>query len=338
MKVTLLKKLTVAKDRREFEPPKPNVGRIRLFFAQYKMNTSSFFMVNILFLIFVIPLIFVFVYIKPKLQAGVLDSYNFIGNLGIGYPGNIDSIIQAKLELYNIYYQLILYAAASFVFIGIGAAGLFYCSRNYAWFVKVKPFKDFFKDIKKYILPYLIVFIFYGLILLGSGTVVIWHLRLNAQGIATFWSWLCVILVSFIDLLIIMISIHLLPMFTAYKFKFFDNIKNSLILTISLFPVALIIAVLILIPVLLSFTTPYVKILFIILFLFFGFSFYSFMWTSYAHYSYEMTIKTLYLNETSVYDKKDKVIQMNNQNKKPVNNQRNLRKEYKQKSKEKNSK
>lgn len=294
MKVPLISRLTVEKDRRQFEYEIKQGGHIKQFFAKYRMHSNALLKINLFFMVFALPLLLVLMLLPGYIERDILSAYNFTGNLGIGFPGNIDSIAAAQQELYLGYFKVVLAAACAVLIAGIGAAGLFYTTRNISWGVKLRPFRDFFKGIKLFFVPFFITFLVLSALVIGEGYVILWHLALKAAGNATVWSYLAFFACIILSLFLLMVVINLLPMFSAYKLKYMDNVKNSVILALSLAPVGVFLALGSAFPAMLVMLSSSTGFFIYFIFLMFGGSFYGLMWTSYSHYASDMTINALY--------------------------------------------
>lgn len=319
MKVTLLDKLTLEKDRRDFDHSLVPASRIKYFKFLNKKYSSEMMKTNLWFLLFMIP-VFFGVFFAPALFKGMAmegKSMNFMANIGIGYPGVSDSLVALKTAILTNYFWVVLILAGSILFLGLGAAGVFYNCRNLDWGVPIKPTKSFFKGIKLFGLKFLLVFFFIALIFAGDGILFLWH-RINMVNSTNLvWSWIAIIAASGISLYLMVVLIHLLPMIMAYKFKAKDMLKNSFILSISFFPVAVFIAIFTIIPFVLATLNSFLAFLVYMLIIMFGGSFLGLMWTCYGHYAFDCSINPMYDAQFEPKGKKKKKGKQTNTNNNP---------------------
>ena len=144
-KVDLLLKLSVDRDRRT------NSGEVEQHSLKHAVNVISenitkMLLMNVVYaLIFALPFLFC-VFVWPSLikNAVFANNYNFIGQLGIGYPGIVDTMTAGYEKLYAYYFKIYIpVLSASIVPMVFGLSGLFHCMRGYMWGENVRPLKSF---------------------------------------------------------------------------------------------------------------------------------------------------------------------------------------------------
>jgi len=241
-RVDLLMKMTVEKDQRT------NSGEVEQHSVKHAMSVFSdnlrrMLLMNVLYVaIFALPFLFC-VFVWPLLarnQVFANGDYNFIGHIGIGYPGVVSKMSEGYEILFAHYMKLYVpILSLSIVPMVFGFSGLFHCLRGYMWGENVRPVKSFFRGIKKLWKPFLIVAVCFGVFMCGVLYACTWHLSLvNTTG-ATGGSWTVFIFAILFTWLAVTILEFLLPMFACYRFKLRDALKNSVILPIIVFPTAL---------------------------------------------------------------------------------------------------
>lgn len=214
-------------------------GRLRRMNSVIKENTGRVFSLNILAILFLMPLIGILIIWMPMAEDKLVASMNFSAGLGIGY-GAVDQTLEGIAAIYNLRQLYILCSLApGLAIFGVGVAGAMQVIRNLMWGVEIKSFKDMLKHFGRGIARHwykcVPLFLIGGLIGTSGAYALIEVLKriaLYGSAGAGYWVWT---VISFIVLfLFITFLIYCLPMSVCYKFKAKDLIKNSLILDIVL--------------------------------------------------------------------------------------------------------
>ncbi len=214
-------------------------GRLRRMNSVIKENTGRVFSLNILAILFLMPLIGILIIWMPMAEDKLVESMNFSAGLGIGY-GAVDQTLEGIAAIYNLRQLYILCSLApGLAIFGVGVAGAMQVIRNLMWGVEIKSFKDMLKHFGRGIARHwykcVPLFLIGGLIGTSGAYALIEVLKriaLYGSAGAGYWVWT---VISFIVLfLFITFLIYCLPMSVCYKFKAKDLIKNSLILDIVL--------------------------------------------------------------------------------------------------------
>lgn len=214
-------------------------GRLRRMNSVIKENTGRVFSLNILAILFLMPLIGILIIWMPMAEDKLVASMNFSAGLGIGY-GAVDQTLEGIAAIYNLRQLYILCSLApGLAIFGVGVAGAMQVIRNLMWGVEIKSFKDMLKHFGRGIARHwykcVPLFLIGGLIGTSGAYALIEVLKriaLYGSAGAGYWAWT---VISFIVLfLFITFLIYCLPMSVCYKFKAKDLIKNSLILDIVL--------------------------------------------------------------------------------------------------------
>lgn len=214
-------------------------GRLRRMNSVIKENTGRVFSLNILAILFLMPLIGILIIWMPMAEDKLVASMNFSAGLGIGY-GAVDQTLEGIAAIYNLRQLYILCSLApGLAIFGVGVAGAMQVIRNLMWGVEIKSFKDMLKHFGRGIARHwykcVPLFLIGGLIGTSGAYALIEVLKriaLYGSAGAGYWVWT---VISFIVLfLFITFLIYCLPMSVCYKFKAKDLIKNSMILDIVL--------------------------------------------------------------------------------------------------------
>lgn len=284
-KVDLLIKLAVQKDQRT-NNGEVSQRSVKHTFGILSDNFKKVFFTNLVFtLIFALPLLF-FAFVWPMLSKNYFftsGDYNFIGQVGIGYPGIVNTMSEGYAVLFKHYFTMYLpILCACIVPFFLGLSGMFHCCRGYMWGENVRPVKSFFRGIKKLWLPFLVTGVVVAIFICGVMYGTVWHVSLMKAGLATAGSWVLFIALIVLTVLFVAVLIFLLPMFACYRFNIGDAIKNSAILAIVSWPKAIFTSAFTVGLFALSLAGTVWSILVCILMFFIGFVFLSGLWTAYA--------------------------------------------------------
>ena len=265
-------------------------------FAAYKANTKTLLKASLYFLIFLAPMIVLLVYGYNALLAHYTYSGgNFMGNLGIGYPGEISDIHSIMLTLYNGYQMFLFYCVPAVFIISLGMAGLFNVAKKVIWNEPIKYVaKPFFDGIKRFWWKY-VIFVMVGagvLLAMGSSLVyLLGEIEMSRAGAGAY----CACIFSFIIgapiLLYCLVPLTIIP---SYKLSFVQLIKDSFIMLVNRFVPYLIMAAVSIIPVALLAISPILSYILYIVYVGFGCSLWAMLWTGVGHSSY---LKCVYLHD-----------------------------------------
>ena len=241
-RVDLLLKLTIDKDKRT------NKGEVEQHSIKHALgvfsdNLSKMLLMNLVYVfIFALPFLFC-VFIWPMLAKNYFfasGAYNYIGQVGIGYPGVVNTMAEGYKILFEHYFNMYIpVLSASIVPMVFGLAGMFHCMRGYMWSENVRPLKSFFNGIKKLWKPFLIIAILFAAVMCGILYGAYWHISLLKAEAATAGSWILFIILLIVGWVSVAILYFLLPMFACYRFELKDALKNSSLLFLILWPSAL---------------------------------------------------------------------------------------------------
>ena len=237
---TLASKLTLTTDLSPVDRDRNYKGRIKQFFSTLTTHPLQTLLINLLGVLFWAPLIVVFTFILPEIaEKAVLNGYEFVGGLGIGYGATDPDVIRQAIEA--VYKTRIFYVGCYLIpcimFASIGMAGVYNCMRNLLWEVECKTLKHFFLGIKRHWYKFLIVFTVLGAVAVGF-IIPLLEVRMdfvagNAQNAG--W-WVMLIFMGLVALFAIMYAMILVPMLVTYKYdqKWYVNLgiclKNAAII------------------------------------------------------------------------------------------------------------
>ena len=228
-------------------------NRWQLFWDVFKGNFGKVVKVNLLTLVFFIPLIAVIIFYNMLVESnGII--YPFGANLGVGYPAV--PMQQGVAELLAVQNSFVLYAGLILTgFIAaVGLSGGMYVVRNMVWTEGIFVTNDFWRGIRlnyknalqTTLLFTVTLFLAGSMIQMAEFSIVMESLtgwRLVLMRISQGTNYVLIVLVGMVCLWAIALGVN-------YKFKFWAMIRNAFLLTIATIPQTVFFGVLALLPVL----------------------------------------------------------------------------------------
>lgn len=254
---------------------------------------GSFFKIvgiNLLILLFCLPLIFALFFKDAMVQAyGAI--YPFSQSFGVGYgalpdvSGLVENVqLQANTLIFILMPVLMLIAA-------LGFAGGAYVMRNMVWTEGIFVANDFWHGIKRNFKQIAIVMVVYGIVfyltIMGISTSNV-QIATNSQ-----LAWLFTISkgISYVILVIFtMMTLHMITLAVTYETSLIALFKNSLLFTIGLFPQSVFFIVLGLIPYFITLLGGIFLVIGVLCILFFGLANFFLIWTNFCQWSYDKFI------------------------------------------------
>lgn len=200
--------------------------------AVLRGEISLLFKISMWFLAFTLPFILVFSVGAQFFEASVLDgAYNFMGNIGIGYPGGGDSIAQSLQTLYwNVDEPVFGMLAAAAVIALIGLPGHMYASkRSYYQDYYKSVTRTFFTGIAKFWWQFIVVGLIGIVIGFAMGTSIFWLLSRQAVGQADAGAYCAVVFSFVLGAPLLLYGMVLLPLLISYQLSFRQALKNALV-------------------------------------------------------------------------------------------------------------
>lgn len=296
----LYKKLSLGPEIRGEEPKGPYPrGRVKQVFDVFRAESSPLMRNNCWFLLFALPFFFVVYWCTNYFAGLAVSGFDFMGNIGMAYPGGADTLVQAQLAVYDAY-QFVLYLLVPAIIVtSIGMAGAFSVIKSFMWGEKIeKVTKPFFRGVKKFWWKYLIVMTVNALLILALGSTVIYFLKLRAVGAVTGGHWAMLIFVCIAEFLLLYVNMQLLPLLAEVDLPFFKQVKDALIFSIKLAPIGLPLFLICLVPVALLFiNNAAILIVIIVLLMMVGLILYGLIFTAFSQWALDSVLTPLYIME-----------------------------------------
>lgn len=269
-------------------------NRWQLFWDIFKGNFGKIVKVNLLTIIFFIPLIAVIVIYSMLMQSnGIL--YPFGANLGIGYPAAPSQ--QGVAEMLALQNGFVLYIAIvlTSTIASVGLSGGMYVIRNMVWTEGIFVANDFWRGIKLNYKNALQTSLFFCVILLLSGTLIDFSEFTIAIGELSggqkVWMRISQVTSYVLIVLAAMMSFWMIALGVNYKLKFTTMVRNSFLMTIGTFPQTVFFGAIALIPfILLLFNSTFFLMIAIIMILLFGVSYLLLVWLDFAQWVFDKYI------------------------------------------------
>ena len=269
-------------------------NRWQLFWDIFKGNFGKIVKVNLLTLIFFIPLIAVIVIYSMLVQSnGII--YPFGANLGVGYPA-----VPGQAGLYELLslqnnFLLFIGIALSSVIASVGLSGGMYVVRNMVWTEGIFVSNDFWRGIKLNYKNALQTALFFCLMLFLSGTLISFVDFSLATGGLGKWQkiWMHVSRATSYLLIVFsaMLTLWMIALGVNYKFKFFQMLKNACLMTIGTLPQTIFFGAIALLPfALFLINSSFMMVIAIFVGLLFGFSFALLVWLDFAQWVFDRYI------------------------------------------------
>lgn len=256
-----------------------------------KSQFTNLFKVNLLTVLLAIPFLLVAFIVIPVLKEYVGTQFDFTGNIGIGYPGSVSNTVVAEATVLQTSLPLYLFLIPTIALLGIPVSGLMYVMRNLVWGENITVRVDYWKGIKLGWKQYLIAFSIIGILVSGFLTSMSMYNLQQLVEAVDFFGVVALVLSIIGMVLLASITIYILPMMAMYKMSFYKLVKNSVILSIAMFPYTFLMLLLTAAPFLLAEMLGQMIGMFIYTFiLFVGVSMLTLMWTVYVQFVLDTTV------------------------------------------------
>ena len=269
-------------------------NRWQLFWDVFKGNFGKVVKINLLTLIFFIPLIVVIVFAIMMNNSNAVI-YPFGANMGVGYPAAPD--LQGVSEFLILQTEFVMFVGilvSSFI-AAVGLAGGMYVIRNMVWTEGIFVANDFWRGVKLNYKNALQAALFFTLILGLSKTMVNFSEFTLAVGDVGKWQgiWLKVsTAVSYVFIaLAAAMALWMVALGVNYQMKFFTMLRNSFLMVIGTLPQTVFFGLIALLPFLLfAIGGTLFLLIAIIVCLLFGLSFLLLVWLDFAQWVFDKYI------------------------------------------------
>lgn len=278
-------------------------NRWELFWDIFKGRFGKLFIINLLTLLFFIPLILlIFFRYVGIVNLGTI--YPFSQPFGNGYMASLDMTGFPEAIVFQTNLFVFLFMPIALMIAAVGLSGGAYVIRNMVWTEGIFVANDFWRGIKQNIKQMLVIALAYALVFYV--TVVAISFCEQSLAVGTGMDWLFTILEILSYLILILFSVmtlHMITMTVTYQLKFRHLLKNAFLFTIGFFPHNLIFVICAAIPYICFLFSGFFFVVGIILVAIFGLSLPLLIWTDFSQWIYDR-----YLNDKIPGAKKNRGI------------------------------
>ena len=194
---------------------------------------STLFKATLFFLIFTIPFIVVFAWFSGYFENLMIGgTYNFMGDIGIGFPGGGDSIAVSVGSLYrDVKMPLMAMYGACFLFGSLGLSGLFYCAKRSFYQDYYKNWaRTYWMGFAQYWWKYLLAGLMMVVVALGMVESLMFLLEQQALGTAGAGAYCAVVFSFLIGAPLLLLPVVMMGLFTSYELTFAQCFKNAIVI------------------------------------------------------------------------------------------------------------
>ena len=266
-------------------------NRWELFWDIFKGRFWKLVLINLLVLMFCLPLIALFVFRSVSISGfGAISPFSQPFGVGYQAAGSFAGFDESIALSVNVRLYLLLPVVMAIAALGISGGA--YVIRNMVWTEGVFVANDFWRGIKQNYLSVLGILLFFSLFFYLSSVGVAFNDLSIARGTGS--KALLVIskiLIILFNIFIGFMCLHMISMTVTYKLKARQLLKNSFLFTIGLLPQNVFFVFLSLIPyVLLMFGSSFLTAIGIIVLLLLGASVPMLIWTDYSQWAFDKFI------------------------------------------------
>lgn len=262
-------------------------NRWELFWDIFKGRFGKLILVNLLVLLFCLPLLVLFVFRYLSI-ASYGTMYSFSQSIGIGYCAlptmvgvqeNINFIVNSSVYLL---------LPITFIIAAIGISGGAYVIRNMVWTEGIFVANDFWRGIKLNFKNICVVMLIYSVVFYLCTISISLCQKNIAMGIAGSWLFNLSKIMLYVFLFTYSVmTLHMITMSVTYEVKIRHLIKNSFSFTIALLPHNIFFLAICLIPLVFFMFEGLLLFIGVIILILLAFSFVLLVWTNYCQWIYD---------------------------------------------------
>ena len=226
-------------------------NRWQLFWDIFKGNFGKIVKVNLLILVFFIPLLLVII-ANGFMNDYYGTTYPFGANLGIGYPAFSQLQGQAEMLTYRTEISIMLGILVTSIIASVGLAGGMYVIRNMVWTEGIFVANDFWKGVKLNFKNALQTAVFFCLVLFLCKTMINMANWQFTRGDIDKWQkiWLQVSQgTSYLFITVaLMMSLWMIALGVNYKLSFLKLFRNAFLMSVGTLPQTVFFGLLALLP------------------------------------------------------------------------------------------
>ncbi len=263
-------------------------NRWELFWDIFKGRFGKLIIVNLLVLLFFIPVILLFFYRYLTISAYGM-SYPYGQVFGVGYMAPNSLIGMSENIIVNVNTSLYLLLPVAMMIASVGISGGAYVIRNMVWTEGVFVANDFWRGIAKNYKKVVLVSLMFSVVFYVTFSVDAMLSQMSVLGSLSPWlASVLKVLMYFVFGIYSVMSMHMITMTVTYEYTFFQLFKNSFLFTVGLFPHNVFFGFLAMLPfILFSIDATLLKIIAVLIILLIGFSYVLLIWTDFSQWAYD---------------------------------------------------
>ncbi len=291
---TLLNKFFLGKEKSEnYARSTLPSNRWELFWDIIKNNFGKLFLLNLLMLLFFVPLILLIVF-----RSGLISTYGtiypFAQGFGVGYGAPITMAGYSENILFSVNSLVYLFLPVVAIFVALGLSGGAYVMRNIVWTEGTFVVNDFWRGIKLNFKKVLVIALLFSVVFYVMNLSIAFSnqcIAINqASGESTVLFVIIKVIAYFLMIFAGLIALHMLTLTVTYDLTIFQLIKNSILLSLALLLTNAFFIILAVLPFALFLFQGigmFIGILFVVII---GLSYALLIWSDYCQWIYDMFI------------------------------------------------
>ena len=262
-------------------------NRWELFWDIFKGRFSKLVIINLLTLLFFVPLIALILFRYMAVSGyGAMSPFSL--PFGVGYQAPVSFVGYHENIMLTANSQMFLFLPIALLIAGVGISGGAYVIRNMVWTEGIFVANDFWKGVKQNFLTVGLVMVLYSLIFYLSMLGISYSNKMLAIGEGTAWLLqISKVLIIIVLALFSIMTLHMISMTVTYKVTLRQLFKNSFILTFGALPQNVLFVFVGGAPLLIMLLGSFFSTLGIMLIIFLWISYFLLVWTNYCQWLYD---------------------------------------------------
>ena len=204
--------------------------------AVFRGEFATLFKSSLYFLIFTLPFVVIVAWFAKYFENMVLGgTYNFMGDIGVGFPGGGDNIALAVARLYwEVKAPVFCMIAGTLILGSLGLGGLFYCVKRSFFQDHYKRItKTFWMGFAKFWWKYLVTMTFAILVGLAMSVSLLYLLKEQTLGTAGAGAYCAVVFTWVFGAPLLTIPVVMCGLFASYELTFAQAFKNAIVIIVN---------------------------------------------------------------------------------------------------------
>ena len=267
-------------------------NRWELFWDIFKGRFGKLVIINLLMLLFFLPL-FALIFYRYITIMGYGLAYPFAQGFGVGYQAPFSMVGYSENIIFNVNTAVYILMPIALMIAAIGVSGGAYVIRNMVWTEGTFVSNDFWRGISLNYKKILVISLLFSVMFYVTFCVNALFDQLVAVGQAAPWLITIVkIITYFVFGFYSVMTAHMITMTVTYDYKLRHLFKNSFLFTLGLLPHNVFFGLLALLPFILLTIGGIITVLIGVAIILVGFSYVMLIWTDFSQWAYDN-----YINE-----------------------------------------